>query len=62
VLTDNQGHHLVFRGDDLVFEGGVFTGGTVSQVLITNSADEIYVNAQNVNREAVKRWRRLNRF
>lgn len=60
VLTDDRGHKLVFQGEDLVFSGGVFTGGTVATILITNGDDEVYVEASNVDREAVSLFTALD--
>lgn len=53
VFTDDRGHKLVFQGDDLVFTGGAFTGGTIDTILITNGDDEVYVETTNVNRDAM---------
>lgn len=61
VLTDDRGHQLVFRGEGLVFAGGVFTGGTVDRILVTNAEGEVYADATKVNRDAVDLFKALDK-
>jgi Ca2+-binding RTX toxin-like protein len=60
VFTDTRGHKLVFQGEGLVYNGSVFTGGTVKTILITNGDDEDYVRATKVNRDAVDLYTALD--